>query len=460
MDPITVAVKQFQQDFCEYKDNPDAWVLRVVMEPKNVGTLEKALRAEEWSPENQSPFLIFDRAYTHADETFDAMRRVVVEHYRLLQKAFDQEGTRLPDFGQVSKANEPAVIFIEHLRRFVVCTREVLTPPFVCWLPTDVRDKRGFQKAVVALLQMAPDNGIRFVFVDEIGKERLDTPLNGLDKALVSVPFEIDEAGLIDYFKKMMSPPSKGRFPGTLPGSAAPDVEPPQRPGPKPPTEEEIKAAIAETGAGPILTVAQAEQLRQLVFEAATATGQKDEASAITRQREACDLCASAGVKLEEVLMTLVLANYLLQFGDEAEAEKQYRHADALAGEARAYPQLAQVRMALGYLLLKNRRIDEAAHEYEQAAAAAVIGGATLLYFESLRMAGTCHLQRHCKQEAYLCWKAAVEKGKKASADEIRVSSFLDVAGALIKLLKDIGLIEQAKAVETIVVEVGKKSDI
>jgi len=460
MDPITAAVKQFQDDFREFKENPEALVLRVVMEPKNVGTLGKALRAEEWSLNNRNPFLIFDRAYTSEDETFEAMNRVVVEHYSLLQKSFEQDGNRLPDFGEASRDVEPVAIFSDHLRRFVECTREVLDPPFVCWLPTDVQDDRGFQKAVVRLLKIVSDMKTRYVLADERGRERLAMPLSGLDKALVSVPFEIDEAELVAFFKKMMAPSSKGRFPGTLPGAAAPDVEPPARPGPKPPSDEEVKAVVKKMGLPPVLTVTQAEQLRHLVFEAAVATGEGKEAVAIAKQSAACELCASAGVKLEEALMTMVLANCYLHFGREKETEEHYHRADELAGNIGAYPQMAQIRLALGYLLLKNKKVDEAAHLYEQAAFAAIVGGSFLLYLEALRMAGTCHLQQNRDESAYLCWQAAVEKGREASADEIRVSSYLDIAGALINYLRGHGLTEQAKSVEAIVQEVGKKPTI
>ena len=460
MDPITIAMKQFQEDFREFRDNPEARVLRIVMESKDVGSVQKILRGEEWAPENTSPFLIFDRAFMGEDETFEAMNRVVLEHYELLKKSFEKEGTPLPDFGHIALNSDPVVMFTHHIQRFAECTKKVLDPPFLCWLPTDIRNDLEFQKAAVRLIAMITVEELRFVFADEKQKEKLAEPLKDLKEKLVSIPFEIDEEGLLDYFKKMMAPPSKGRVPGTLSGVAAPDVEPPARPGPKPPSDEEVKTAVKKMGLPPVLTVTQAKQLRHLVFEAAVATGEGKEAVAIARQSAACELCASAGVKLEEALMTMVLANCYLHFGREKETEEHYHRADELAGNIGAYPQMAQIRLALGYLLLKNKKVDEAAHLYEQAAFAAIVGGSFLLYLEALRMAGTCHLQQNRDESAYLCWQAAVEKGREASADEIRVSSYLDIAGALINYLRGHGLTEQAKSVEAIVQEVGKKPTI
>ena len=48
MDPITSAIEQFREAFRAFRADPGARVLRVVTEPTNTGTLEKALRAEEW----------------------------------------------------------------------------------------------------------------------------------------------------------------------------------------------------------------------------------------------------------------------------------------------------------------------------------------------------------------------------------------------------------------------------
>lgn len=458
MDPFKTAMERFRQEFAAFRDTPDARLLRIVSGAGNVEMLGKLLRIEEWDLTNRCPFLVLHSAYTEEGETFEAMCRTVTEHYDVLKKGLEQTGTTLPEFGIAFPDECPLRTFVQHVRRFVECTREALDPPYICWLPTDVQDEGGYLNAVVTLVKLSFHRGLRFVLSDESARERLIKPLEFLDGAMMSFAFEIDEKELQEHFKKlMMTPPSKGQAPGTLPGSAAPDVEPPPRPGPPPPTQEQIKAAAEELRLLPMLTPEQGERLRQLIFEAAMASGEQNERKTVEAQRAAVKLCTQAGVKLEQSLMMMLLATYFLQFQREKEAEEQYTLADQVAGDARAYPQMAQIRMALGYVFLKNQRLDEAAHIYEQAAAAAVFGKSNLLYWESLRMAGTCHLQAGRKREAYLCWNAAVRRAEVASPDEIRNSGFLQISGELIKLLDEHGYSTQARAVEAAVAKAGSE---
>ncbi|MFQ5570024.1 MAG: hypothetical protein ACE5G0_10140 [Rhodothermales bacterium] len=457
MDPITAAVTDFQAGFRAFRDNEEARVLRVIAGPEQAGMLTRLLRAEEWQPENRSPFLVFDTAYMQSNDAFASMSRVVREHYVLLQEAFEKEGRPLPDMGPVSGVpQDPENELVANIEAFTegVCTE--LSTPLICWLPANMEDPDQWRRAVVRLFGLLWNKGFRFVVADD-ENEHLTQTLEEIKKEVDVVRFEIDEKEAQDYFKKLLGPASPGRAPGTPSGSAAPDVAPPPRPGPNRPAEEHLRMAAEEAGLPPMLTMEQAEQLRQLVFEAATALGETNEYRALEKQQAACSLCAEAGVTLEEAVMTLLLANYLLQFGREREAEAQYHRAEELAGEAKALPQVAQARMALGYLLLKNKRLDEAAHIYEQAAAAAVVSQSHLLYFESLRMAGTCHLQAGRPYEAMLCWQGAVEKSRDVSPDEVRLSNFLDIAANLIELLRKNGLTEQARSVEALILEVGEQ---
>jgi tetratricopeptide (TPR) repeat protein len=459
MDPVTEAVQEFQQTFRDFKDNPELKVLRIVTQPNNAGTLAKILRGEEWAPDNQSPFLIFDRAFTTEGETFEAMSQSLIAHYKILQDGLKEQETILPDFNMESIPGETSEIFSSHVVRFIECIQGQLKPPYLCWFASDVRDDAGYERAIANIIRYLYNHDVRFVFSDDDVNPLLAYIMKNLPQTHISVPFKINEEKLQEHFKKLLlTPPSKGRAPGTLPGSAAPDVEPPPRPGPQPPTNEQVKKTLEEMGLPPVLTPEEAELLRLLVFEAAQALADGNQSIAINKQTAACQLCARASVKLEEAVMTMVLASYYLQFQREEEAEKYYYFADRFAGDAGAYAQMAQARMALGFLFMKQKRIEDAIHIYEQAAAAAVMGQVNLLYFESLRMAGSCHLQQKRVKEAYRCWRAAVAKAKNVSIDEIKVSSFMDIVSELIKLLKENGLVEHVKSIENLVVEIGEAS--
>lgn len=457
MDPISKAVAAFQEDFRTFRDDSKARVLRIVAGPEHVRMLTQVLRAEEWHLANRSPFLVFDTAYVNETETFETMTRVVREHYAVLKEALVEQDTTLPDFQlPAGTSPEPVDFLVSHVQAFTKGIEAVLDAPLVCWMPTNVEDPENWGQAVVRLFGPLWDQGYCFVVAGE-ENAYLAESFGKMGDQVAEVRFEIDEEETQNYFQKLMAQPSAGRAPGTMPGAAAPDVAPPPRPGPPQPTDEEIRAVAEEMGLPPMLTPAQAEQLRLFVFEAAQGAGNKDEQLTLEKQKAACDLCAQAEVKLEHAMMTMLLANYLLQFGREAEAEAEFRQADELAGEAGALPQVAQARMALAYLLLKNNRLAEAADRYEQAAAAAAIGESNLLYIECLRMAGTCHLQAGRPHEAMLCWQAAVERGRDASTDEVRLSNFLDVSARLIELLRRNALHDQARSVEQLVSDLGEK---
>jgi hypothetical protein len=86
MDPTTKAIRDFQENFRSFREEKRARLLRILSDPVHTQTLIKLLRAEEWSLENQSPYLIFDNAYTDARHMYRAMSLTLIEHYRPLRK--------------------------------------------------------------------------------------------------------------------------------------------------------------------------------------------------------------------------------------------------------------------------------------------------------------------------------------------------------------------------------------
>ncbi|MDI6791920.1 MAG: hypothetical protein QME81_03505 [bacterium] len=463
MDPISKEITNFREHLRDFRQDPEARVLRVLTEPTQVGTLTKALRAEEWQPDNRCPFLVFDTAYPAKESPFEAMCTSLREHYALLCEGVAEENIELSELDvSLTGEEEPDLVFALHIQEFYSRIREHFDGLLVCWLPTRIDDKRGWQKSVTKLLNFPFEPFIRFVIADE-DKKSLEKAFKNLDSAVITTTFSVDEKTVLEYFKKIMgsggsedkeSPPSIAGAPA---GAARPDVPPPPRlVGPRQPTEEEIRAAI-EAGGQPVLTPGEGKRLRKLIFDAAVAIGEGRHDDAIQFQTMACDLCHEAGVHLEEVLMIMVLASYYQQAGQLIRTGEEYRRAAALAEETEAYPQVAQAYMALGYLYLMEKNYSPAAAEYEKAAEAAEKAEAAMLRIEALRMAGTCHLQIKDSDQAERCWRAALEAGETSTPDELRLSSFMDVATALIDLLKRRGLKEQARSVEQLIMEAGEK---
>ncbi|MDJ0836834.1 MAG: tetratricopeptide repeat protein [Acidobacteriota bacterium] len=448
MDPISQALADFQEDFRAFRDDPEQTVLQVISETRHVEMLTKALRGEEWQMENASPMLIFPTPWRNAGEDVAQMTLIIKEHYRMLAEAFAKKGEPLPVMKPAKPNHADAlVVLVDHIRAFALSLKDVLAPPLVCWLPTQITDQSDWDTVLVHLYKVLRPLDIRFVTVSQ--KQPKWPDLAPVEKEkMEQCDFSVDEDETSDYFGTLMGPPAAGRAEGTHPGCAAPDVTPPPRPGKPKPTEEEIQAAAEEAGLPPMLTGSKAEKLREHVLAGAKAAGKNDRKTAVERQQAACAICAEQGVVMEQVLMTMVLASYHLQFKEEEQAEKVYREAESLAESITARVQLAQIRMALGYLYLKQQRYGRAVRAYEQSAAAATIEQNRLLYFEALRLAGTANLEIDDRDAAILCWRAVVAKAAESTPAELRASGYRDVAGALIDLLHKNGLHQEAKEIE------------
>lgn len=465
MDPVSKEIDRFRESFRDFRENLDARILHVITQPEQAGNIIKALRIEEWQPDNRCPFLIFNTAYTDKEPPFEEMCTVLQEHHRLLKKGMSDQNIDIPDLNvALSGKEDPDFAFALYIQDFHNSIRGHFDGLLVCWLPTDIVDKRGWQKSVIKLLSLPFDPAIRFVIADE-DRKALEKEFRKSPEILVTTDFHVDDRETLDYFKKLMGtdgssanavPPS---VPGAPLGAARPDVPPPPRKvGVRQPTEDEIKTAIEASGSEPALTPRESDRLRRLVFDAAVASGENRPEDAIRLQQMACDICHEAGVKLEEVLMIMVLATYYQQSNQRIRAVEEYRRSESLALDMEAYAQVTQIRMSLAYLYLMHKVYDLAAVEYEKAAESAQKIADPIMRIEALRMAGTCYLQIKDRDRAERCWRKAVESGQMAEPDQIKLSTFMDVASSLIELLRKMRMKEQARSVELMVMQIGEKT--
>lgn len=459
MDPITKAIHRFREEMRTCLARPDVRIARVVCEPGDSPTVARAMRAEEWHEENRAPFLIFDIAHASDAETLPQMAAQVRSHYDRLAASFAEDGVEMPPFGSPAfDARDPVTSLGAHIRAFAAGLPPALNTPLFVWIPSNTREPQAWVDTSFALLRALWATGMKFVLRDD-GAGHLDRALEGAGSAAVSVPFQMDDAAILDFFRKLSAPAAPGRAPGTLPGSAAPDVVPPPRPGPQPATGEELRAVLAKEGLPPALAQDEAERLRHLVLAAADGVAAGDERAAIANQAAAAELCMRTGVRVEESLMIMLLGSYCLHFNRLQDAEIAWRRAEKVAGDAGAFPQLAQIRLALAHLLLRTERVGDAAAMYEQAGYAARIAGSNLLWIEALRLAGTCHVQRSCEEDAYYCWNAVVRRTPaEASGPEIGASTFMDVASDLLDLLRRHGMDDQARSVVTLIQQAGART--
>lgn len=442
MDPITQAVEDLQTAARKFLAG-DRRVLIVTAAGDDVATVAKVLRGEEWQPDNQRPFLVLPTAYREPETCFEQLRLLIEEHYTQLRNGLAKDNINIDPLPSVNGL-EPYPGLVKTLIAFAEQLPGILKAPVFAWLPTETT--AHWSSAVLALWQALAAQDWRFVVSAKDAKTLVD-PLHHMDWQASVHHFDIDQNAVGDHMEKLMAAPAKGRAPGTMPGCAAPDVTPPPRPNA---TQVDAKTMAQAREAAELpasLTVEQGETLRRHVFLAARAAGKQDRDKTIQQQQAAVALCQQAQVGQEETLMTMVLANYHLQFSEEAEAETTYIQADALACREKAYPQLAQIRMALGYLQLRQKRALAAAETYEQAAWAGCLAESGMLTLESLRLAGLAYCQAKDRVAAAWCWQAGMDKALVMNPTERQLTQYRDLAARLIALYQQNGLHAKAEAV-------------
>jgi hypothetical protein len=458
VDPTAAAIVAFQNVFRDFRRDPQARVLRVRADAKELPIISRVLRAEEWRPDNSSPFVIFEQAFTREEEAFEAMRQALREHYRVLERALGEEGRPIPSVEPLRLMQEfrsdPLLAIAEEMRCFAAGTGAVLEAPVFCFLPVKVDAVERWELALLRLVPFISRLKAHMVVTDDPVSDRLDVALRRLGDAYESTTFSVNDADAHEAVGRILAALDSG---GPIVLGVMPDVDPPPRADKLQSSPEEVQAALTAAGAPPVLTAAQGAELRRHVLAAARAAGVGRTAEAIEEQQLAIDVCGAAGVDLEGSLMTILLASYQLAAGATTDAVESYERAAEHARAVEAWPQVAQAYLALGFVLLQDGQVDAAATTYEQAAGAASHAGAPLLRIEAARMAGECWRRAGLTDRAIVCWRAGVSTGRTASDAEIRLSSLLDMADALLALLREQGRDPEAAEVEREIAELGAR---
>jgi hypothetical protein len=455
VDPVASAIRAFQEAFREFRRDAKARVLRVATTSNDLPALSKLLRAEEWRADNSSPFLILEAAIGAIHETLPGFGAAIREHHELVRRGLADDGVTIEPFSpQFPLPADLLGRLIEDVAEFRRKTAPPLAPPLVIFLPIKVDRPDEWHDALFRLLGPLIEQDVRVVFADMSNDPAVPDGLRPLGPLYDETTFIVDEAAAQASAKGALAAATSRNGTRWVVGPA---VEPPPRPSRAQPTEEQVKAAMAAAGLPPVLTQSQGELLRGHVMRAADAVGAANARIALEEQSQAVALCRGAGVALETVLMTMLLASYQYQFGLKDDAEATYRAASALAAESNAWAQAAQAQMALGYILLGSGRGVDAAATYAEAVAAAERADASLLFLESARMAGKCWLDAGNTDQAARVWRTAVDRGKEMSAHEIRSSTLLDIADSLTSLLRDRGETADAEAVEQTVRVINQK---
>src|SRR5574344_1405839 len=120
MDPLSASLEKFQKQFKKFKVNPGKRILCILAESQHFETLEKLIRAEEWQPDNRSPFIILHTPYLdNQDEAAEEMCKQIRTHFEMIQKESLNDGVTLPPL-TIKKADHKIPIdpVIEHIVAF------------------------------------------------------------------------------------------------------------------------------------------------------------------------------------------------------------------------------------------------------------------------------------------------------------------------------------------------------
>jgi hypothetical protein len=445
MDPLSASLEKFQKQFKKFKVNPKKKILCILSESQHFESLAKLMRAEEWQPDNRSPFIILHTPYLdNQDEAAEEMCKQIRAHFEMLQKESLNDGVTLPPL-TIEKADHKIPIdpVIEHVVAFDKSLKGRLEPSFFCWFPKNVKNIGKWKKAVRWFYDYLLEQGNKIVLGNGTPKA-FDDLFDDVIDQVDTIEYGYDQDASTDYFAKLFAAPSQGHIKGTPSGSAAPDVAPPPR---------KVTAQKPNPQDNPysnILSPDQAEKLQTYVITAAAAMAKQDEKTALENQLAACQICEQAQVHLEHALMRLTYGNYLFQFKYTDDVMAEYITAEAAAAKVNAFVEIAQIRLAKAGLFMtkKKNRIDAIEH-YEQAAAAAVIGGSTPLYIEALRMAGLIHLENAKDDEsAYLCFKAVLKRCEQLPMEEVLMTPLPLIADKVIKLFEKYEMPDQVAYVQ------------
>jgi len=407
----------------------------------------------EFHPDNRSPVIVLEDAWTTRDPGWRVRAQRMVEHWEGRVRVLAEEGIEVGSpSGPPPASADPFGAFGGWLDHVLRAIRSPLRGLVVILAPTRIEDPAAFEEELRVLVARPELATARWVVVDV-----QEAPLDGLhgelgDRALRCECVRDDDAFAKDLDTMLASADPEMPGPAKV-GAAWPrGVIPPARPGePHPPSEEEqqsMDVELAAAGANPVLAGGQGARMQLHMVAAATSLRRGDEERALEQQAEACRIAYESGAQREALVQHLVLASYELAAGMEARAHADYSSASQRAEEWGCSLEHAQANLALALLEGRYGRHAEAAAHYGRAAESAGAAGATGLAIESWRLAGQMAAEANLEEGAAECFQRAIELAEDTDPQAARSSSAPEAARQLAARLRARGLGAQADSLE------------
>jgi hypothetical protein len=411
------------------------------------------IAAAEHLGESSCPFFVLEAPCEAEDNGWTARTEELRDDVEALRELLErgEEGIALaPVRGAFTDARTktPFARFGVELRALVERLRAPLEGVVLVLAPLWVRAPKPWIEEVTVLLCQTDFANVRWVIVDL--EDAVCAPLSrALGRRARQVDARVDAAAAraeTDEMLAAIGASPSGATGARLCGAAGPPELPPPR---KNKTAAPTPALAAEAGLPAGLADATlAHRLRALTLAAARSMRDGNAPEAARQQREALELCTTAGLVRESVVMELVLGGYVLQGGAHTHALDVFRRARQRA-EAAGFAELAvQAQLAVAGSLFAQRHTAEATAAYVETGQLGAGLRSPVLGIEGYRMAGQLLAASGMVDFAGAAWRKALELANSATALDRKASSAADVARALAALCRTHRLPEQAAALE------------
>lgn len=399
----------------------------------------------EFHPDNRSPVIVLEDAWTTAEPGWGVRAQRMVEHWEGRVRVLAEEGIELGSLsGQRPASADPLGAFGGWLHLILQAVREPLHGVVLVLAPARVEEPETFEREVRELMRRSELAAARWVIMD-VQEAALEGLHEELGERAMRCECVRDDAAFAQDLNALMTSVDP-EMPGPAKAGAAwpRGVIPPPRPGePPPPSEEEQEAMdleLAAAGANPALAGEQGVRMQQYMIAAAVHLKQGNRPQAVECQAHACRIAYDSGAQREALVQHLVLAGYKLAASMEAEAWTDYTSASQRAEEWSCHLEHAQANLALALMEARHGRHAEAAAHYGAAAEAARQADATGLAIESWRLAGQMAAEADLDERAAECFHRAIELAEGAEPEVAKSSSAPEAARQLAARLRHRGL--------------------
>jgi hypothetical protein len=341
MDPITRASRVFLAEAeALWKEKPGR-VLPLIAAPSERDDVVKALRLQEYAPENRRPLLLFEEPFDGPRVYFDGLEDAVRQDYEHIRRGVADDGVMLPSFPVPGESRPNAHCALMGAALAVEQAAMLLGAPFegvlLALVPRRVVDARRWRESIATL------GGARF-------------------SARVRIAVWAPPGGPLGYVLGE--------------GGARLRID-----------RDELRRYLQHLGEG---SGGAAGNLKVLLLDAGHASAAGEHAAAAVLYRQARAVYAAEGLKTQEAMVLIALGGACLGAGAPGLASESYTKAAELARAEEAWSIACQAWLGAGGAHLMSKEHVPAAAAYRAAAQAAEMAGVPVLRVESLRMAGTC----------------------------------------------------------------------